>query len=179
MTTKPSPRKQASSNTLQLLQQSFKSLEALLQRIPADKWPLNPRNGGWSISEIVHHLVSVEVQGLQKLKDIVAGRQESALIDPANRPDPTRLRDPEPKYKAIPEYEPTTGIPPKYLLDALRRARKETIAYAQKVGLQQLSNLGIDTPWLNALNGREFLECLAYHTERHRAQIDRAIGRAK
>ncbi|MGH7496872.1 MAG: DinB family protein [bacterium] len=175
MTAKPFSQKKPSSNTLLLLQQSFKSLEELLKRISMEKWPVKPRDGGWSISEVVHHLVSVEVQGLQKLKDIVEGRQESAVVDSANRPEPARLQNPRPKYKTISEYEPTTGIPAKYLLDGLRRARSETIAYAQKVGRQQLSKIGIHTPWLNAVNGKEFLECLAYHTERHTAQIARVI----
>jgi hypothetical protein len=171
MTEKNSSQAKPSSNALQLLKQSLNRLVAQLDAIPVEQWQIKPHGGGWSVGEIVHHLVLVEVQELQELKDVVEGRQESMVVNSATKPDLAHLRNPSPKHHTIAAFEPTAGIPAKYLLDGLRRARKETIAYAQKVGKDRLSRIGMNAPWVKGVNGGEFLECLGYHMERHTEQI--------
>ncbi len=99
------------------------------------------------------------------------GRQESIVIDMANRPDLSQIQFSKPKLKSPDKFKPTTGIPEKYLLDGLHRGRRETIAYVQKSGLNQLSQISLDTPWIGVVNGGEFAECLAYHMFRHAQQI--------
>jgi len=163
------------------LTQSLKALEKVIAGLSPRVWSKKSRGDTWSVEEIVHHLVLVEVQGLQELKDVVTRKQEGAVFAGTKREtgdsgtDIARLRLPSPKLKTKSIYNPASGIPNNYLLDGLRRARRETIAYLQEIGLKRLKEVSIESPWGSILDGAEFLDCLSYHMERHIEQVSQII----
>ncbi len=163
-------------NSSDLLKQSLKNLEVLLQSIPSQKWSATPKIGLWSVAEIIHHLILVEVKGLHDLKDIVEGRQDSIAIDSTYSPNLDQIKHHQTKLKTIAAYQPSVGIPSEYLLDGMRRARRETIEFTQKVGAQRLGSFGIRTLWVGVVNGSEYIECLANHMTRHMEQIKQAAA---
>lgn len=167
-----------SADALTLLKKSIHELETQLEKIPAHYWQAKPlAQGKWSLAEIVHHLILVEVQGLQSLIEMANGSTVDAGGDARNRPNIEQFFSARRKLKTISAYEPTSGIPAKYLLEALRRARRETVASVQKIGGARLSQIAIDTHWLGPVTGIEYAICLAYHMRRHAEQIQRLISR--
>jgi hypothetical protein len=153
------------------LDESLKVLEKNLAGLAEKDWEKKPAPERWSVSEIVHHLILVEVQRLQWLKDLLAGRRESA--PPRTEPisDIASYRRKEQRVQAKDDMQPTTGIPPKVLLTGFRRGRAETLAFASEVDLAKLQEVWLLTKSFGALNGAEYLEFLAAHTERHADQI--------
>ena len=166
-----SDEKKLHQRLIRQLNQSLRVLEKQLAGIDEKKWELKPAGGGWSIAEIVHHVILVEVQRLQELKDLLAGRKHGAAPGAIERPDIAAIRRRERLVKTGPEFEPTSGIPPKVLMKALLRARKETLVFVESVDLAKLAEVWLSTKLLGALNGTEFLDFLAAHTERHATQI--------
>lgn len=163
------PKKQLSG----LLTKSLQAFEKQVLEIPAEKWNLKVNAESWSIEEIIHHLILVEVQRLQQLKDLLEGRRESA---PArvemHKPNFDEIRRRESHVKTREEMEPSPGIPAKVLLAGLRRARNETMGFVQAADLSQLERVWLNTISLGPLNGVEFIEFLAAHMERHAKQIE-------
>jgi hypothetical protein len=156
---------------LRRLDESLNVLEKSLAGLAEKDWEKKPAPERWSVAEIVHHLILVEVQRLQWLKDLLAGRRESAPPRAEPIPDIASYRRKEQRVQAKEDMQPTTGIPPKVLLTGFRRGRTETRTFASKVDLAKLQEVWLLTKSFGALNGVEYLEFLAAHTERHADQI--------
>lgn len=157
----------------ELLTSSLQSLEKQLLGFSPEMWSLRMKEGSWSVEEIVHHLILVEVQRLQQLKDLLKGRRESA---PARaemqKPNFEKIRRRESPVKTREEMEPSPGIPARVLLAGLRRARNETMSFVRAADLAQLEHVWLNTVSLGPLNGVEFMEFLAAHMQRHAKQIE-------
>lgn len=174
---KQTPLSHVKNRLSKALNDSMQALEKQLESISAEKWNLKPVSTSWSIAEIVHHLILVEVQRLQQLKDLLESRRESAPPrgEPGAPPAFDKVRSRENPVKTRPEMEPSTGIPAKVLLAGLKRARSETINFVQTADLTRLQDVWINTISLGALNGLEYIEFLAAHMERHANQIDEVL----
>lgn len=156
-----------------LLARSLQAIEKQVLDVPAKKWNLKVNAESWSIEEIIHHLILVEVQRLQQLKDLLEGRRESASARAEfQKPNFDQIRHRESPVKTREEMEPSPGIPAKILLAGLRRARNETMDFVQAADLTQLEHVWLNTISLGPLNGVEFIEFLAAHMERHAKQIE-------
>ncbi|MDZ7268329.1 MAG: DinB family protein [candidate division KSB1 bacterium] len=154
------------------LEQSLVLVEKQTLNLPLSRWNLKHSIEAWSVAEIVHHLILVEVQRLQQLKDLLEGKRESAAARTDSAPpDFAGVRARMKPVKTTKDMEPTPEIPPKVLIAGLRRARSETIAFVRASDLQQLEKVWINTVSLGALNGVEFIEFLSAHMERHARQI--------
>jgi len=160
------------ANIIGKLEDSLTSLEQSLKRVSPDKWPAKPQPEAWSVGEVVHHLVLVEVQRLQQIKDILEGRAESAPARDGPAPRIETARSRKKKFKTGTKMEPTPGLPAKVLLGAIHRARKETLDFVQAADLDRLSQIWLNTISLGPLNGVEYFEFLAVHMERHVEQIE-------
>lgn len=156
---------------LRRLDESLEVLEKSLAGLAEKDWEKKPAPERWSAAAIVHHLILVEVQRLQWLKDLLAGRRESAPSRTATIPDIASYRRKEQRLQAKEDMQPTAGIPPKVLLTGFRRGRAETRAFASEVDLAKLQEMWLLTKSFGPLNGAEYLEFLAAHTERHADQI--------
>jgi DinB superfamily len=156
---------------LRRLDESLNVLEKSLAGLAEKDWEKKPAPERWSVAEIVHHLILVEVQRLQWLKDLSAGRRESAPPRTEPIPDIASYRHKEQRVQAKEDMQPATDIPPKVLLTGFRRGRTETRAFASEVDLAKLQEVWLLTKSFGPLNGAEYLEFLAAHTERHADQI--------
>lgn len=156
---------------LRRLDESLKVLEKSLAGLAEKDWEKKPAPDRWSAAEILHHLILVEVQRLQWLKDLLAGRHESAPPRPEPIPEIASYRRKEQRVQAKDDMQPTSGIQPKVLLAGFRRGRAETKVFASEVDLAKLQEVWLITKSFGPLNGAEYLEFLAAHTERHADQI--------
>jgi hypothetical protein len=162
---------QQRQHILRRLDESLNVLEKSLAGLADKDWEKKPAPERWAVAEIVHHLILVEVQRLQWLKDLLAGRRESAPPRTEPIPDIASYRRKEQRVQAKEDMQPTTGIPPKVLLAGFRRGRAETRAFASEVDLAKLQEAWLITKSFGPLNGAEYLEFLAAHTERHADQV--------
>jgi hypothetical protein len=80
------------------------SLEAALAEVPADRAPLRPTGGEWSVQEIADHLLETYRPGVDELRCLLAGRR------PPGEPIPASLQSKAPLLRPWP-----------WLLDELRR----------------------------------------------------------
>jgi hypothetical protein len=167
----PESTKKRRENILHRLDESLAVLEKSVAGLAENDWHKKPAPDRWSVGEIVHHLVLVEVQRLQYLKELLGGRRESAAPRTEPIPEIASYRRKEQRVQTKADMEPTPGIPPKVLLTGFRRGRAEMRAFASTVDLAKLQNVWLLTKSLGALNGAEYLEFLAAHTERHADQI--------
>lgn len=156
---------------LRRLDESLAVLEKSLAGLPEKSWHTKPAPERWSIGEIVHHLVLVEVQRLQMMKEMLAGRRESAPPRTEAIADIASYRHKTQRVQTIEMMQPTPDLPAKTLLLSFRRGRTETRAFASSIDLKQLQNIWLVTKSFGPLNGAEYLEFLAAHTERHADQI--------
>ncbi|MDZ7361931.1 MAG: DinB family protein [candidate division KSB1 bacterium] len=166
----PSSTKQR-AHILRRLDESLKVLEKSLAGLAEKDWRKKPAPERWSAGEIVHHLVLVEVQRLQMLKELLDGRRKSAPPRAEPIADIASYRYKEQRVPAKEEMQPTPGLSPKILLASFRRGRAETKAFASAADLDKLQNVWLMTKSFGPLNGAEYLEFLAAHTERHADQI--------
>jgi hypothetical protein len=162
---------QRRQHILRRLDESLEVLEKSLAGLAEKDWQEKPAPDSWSVGEILHHLILVEVQRLQWLKDLLAGRRESAPPRTEPIPDISSYRRKEQRVQAKEDMQPTAGIPSKVLLAGFRRGRAEAKAFAGAVDLEKLQQVWLPTKTFGALNGAEYLEFLAAHTERHANQI--------
>jgi len=166
------------THLVQALQQSLERVEKLILNLTPQQWNLKRSFEAWSVAEIVHHLILVEVQRLQQLKELLEGKRESAVARlEGGRPDFSGVRAGLNPVKARKEMEPTSGIPSKVLIAGLRRARTETIEFLLAADLGRLEEVWINTVSLGAINGIDFIEFLSAHTERHAKQIEETLGK--
>lgn len=161
---------------VQALQQSLEVIEITILNLTPPQWNLKRFFDAWSVAEIVHHLILVEVQRLQQLKELLEGKRENAVARlEGGRLDFSGVRAGLNPVKTKKEMEPTPGIPSKVLIAGLRRARTETIAFLRAVDLVRLKEVWVNTVSLGAINGVEVIEFLAAHTERHAKQIEETL----
>jgi len=157
----------------QRLDESMSFLEKTLASIPEKNWEHQPAPGRWSVGEVVHHLILVEVQRLESIKSMLAGKKESQPPREGPAPDIAAARHSPNKNQAPPEMQPKAGLPIKVLRAALRRARAETKAFVQSVDLQKAGAVWLKTASLGIVNAAEYLEFISAHMERHADQIVR------
>jgi len=158
-------------NILQRLDASLKVLEKSLAGLAMEDWNKKPAPDRWAVGEIVHHLILVEVQRLQMIKELLDGRRESAPPRVEPIADIASYRRQEQLMQAREEMQPTPDLPPKFLLTGFQRGRADTRAFASTTDLAKLQQVWLMTKTFGALNGAEYLEFLAAHTERHADQI--------
>jgi uncharacterized damage-inducible protein DinB len=161
---------------LQRLEESMSFLDSTLAKISDDAWTVKPSPSQWSIGEIMHHLILVEVQRLELIKAMLAGKKESLPPRDTPAPDIAAARASPNKNQAPPEMQPKAGLPIKVLRAALRRARAETKAFVESVDLQKAGGLWLRTASLGVVNAAEYLEFLSAHMERHTDQIVRVAA---
>jgi len=165
--------KKQRQHILQRLDESLQTLEKSLAGLPENKWNNKAAPEQWSVSEIVHHLILVEVQRLQMMKEMLDDRRESAPPRTEPLPDIASYRRREQRAQTSEAMQPTPNLPAKFLLNSFRRSRAETHAFASAADLTELQTVWLITKSFGPLNGAEYLEFLSAHTERHADQIQK------
>ena len=136
------------------------ALDALLAGLPLADWRWRPADGGWSILEVVGHLVAEEV-------DDFRARARLTVEDPG-RDWPTF--DPE---KAVKEGRFQERDPAERLAE-LRREREKSLAWLRTVANASWDNVHAH-PKYPAITGGDLLASWAAHDARHLQQIAKRL----
>ena len=139
-----------------------------------------PATGGWSIAEVLEHLIVSADSYLEMLRPVV-GRKDGARVDGSGTWKPTimggmlaaSLRS-ERKLPAPRMYKPGPNPRPRVLEEFLRR-QEEVGRLIAEAGDMDWRRVRLRSPVLNWLrmNLGDALTVLVVHAQRHAAQIER------
>lgn len=132
----------------------------------------------WSAAQIVEHLCWAEQSGLHKMSVAIDAHRRGAPV--WAEPNPNRDRSIEaivaetwqPREQAPPVAEPTWGGPLSYWSDALAACQPLVGRVAARVRADELDEVVYPHYLSGPLTLRQRLGFLAFHIERHAAQVD-------
>jgi len=159
-----------------------RSRDALLDRcagIAHAAWSAAPAGGGWSPEQVLEHLVIVERRSLGLLEKMLT---EPAEPDWAERSAPQEAVLPATAVPSVKVAAPAPLLPQggrsrEDLVSDFQAARGALIAFARRPG-QALKEHTRNHPVVGCVNGLQWLHLAAFHTDRHRAQIENAQSAA-
>ena len=163
------------------LKRTRTALLAAVACVPAETAGLRSEPEGWSVAEIVEHLLIVE-NGIGRLLGKL-GKQADALGPETSRTsllaslDCYGLRTPERRMRAPGPISPTGTVPLADGLGGLAETRRKLFELLQRVSGHALGELGAPHPLIGRLTFYEWLLFLAQHEERHTIQIRETAGR--
>jgi DinB superfamily len=159
---------------IRLLEESHASLESVLTGIEDEFCARKPTTGGWSITEIVEHLVIIE-ERIPRFLQRKLPEQELALQSANARVHDSKLVErviSMGKAQAPESTKPTGRYRScRQALDAFGAARQRTLAYIRSVPPELRGRL-LPHPMLGPIDGSQWLLFLAAHTQRHTQQIN-------
>ena len=162
------------------LERSRDAFLAAIAAVPAGAWSQQPAAGRWSAGECAEHVIKIE-RGMRKFLPTVlavtppdpsrqgalAGRDAviaASLRDRGRqRPAPDNVR-PEGRYRAS-----------DHAAADFAEARAAVIEFARTTGAD-LRGIFVPHPALRELDGYQWLLFVAYHTDRHTAQLEELRG---
>jgi DinB superfamily len=157
--------------TLNLLRTVRERFVAAIAAVPDSRWQEAPREGVWSVAEVVTHVTQVE-RAINKNANRIL-REPPALIPFLRRLHP-------PVWLAasrVVRIKTTIPIKPEFLGDkakllaSLTAARQLTADFLESNRDRDLSVYRAPHPIFGNLNLYEWHDFIAYHEERHRKQI--------
>ena len=169
------------SEVRQLVESVERSREALLEqasRFSSAQAAFRPADGEWSIAEILEHLFLAEMSGVTKIWAAVeqwkAGhRWNGALPNRGKTIEEVVAATWKPREAAPPIATPHIGGPLASWVSSLRSLRavlQDLAVELEDVGLAEV----VFPHYLSGpLDGRQRLEFLRFHIDRHREQIER------
>jgi len=163
------------------LEKSRAALLTTAEQVPEAQFHARPSEEAWSVSEILHHLVLVENRIVDRVGPAIAGaRAQGAGPEPA---------DPTPHVRSLDHFQierviqpiqsrtiPEPGHERAELVAGLQESRKRLLSAMKSAEGIDLSGLTAPHPALGELNLYQWLIFVARHEERHRTQIERAVG---
>ena len=155
-------------------------IRGAVSTVPPEAMSRPPATGGWSISEVLEHLIVSADSYLEMLRPVV-GRKDGARVDGTAAWKPTimggllagSLRNPR-KLPAPTMYRPGPTPRPRVLEEFLRR-QEEVGRLITNTGDMDWRRIRLRSPvigWLR-MNLGDALTVLVVHAERHAAQIER------
>lgn len=153
---------------------AFRRIESLLDEIPAETASAGPPQGGWSIHEVVDHLLVSHRPSLEQLRALLAGRPPGDAV-------PAGLVSDDPFARS---WDVLLGE-----LKELHRDFEETLAGTSDdtpidgradivMVVKAAEPDGSDTvlEWVQGFDWKAFVTGLKIHTLEHVAQIERIRG---
>ncbi len=166
------------SEVIAELEASQREMTAMLATIPADRFDVRPTDGGWTITEVVEHLMLIET-GAGRLIGGMLKQLEGTTDTETDPIGPTmakyRVADPVMKLAAPDSVKPA-GVP---LAEALEKqaVSRERLISALKAGSgRALQTMTWQHPFMGALNGYQWALLAAQHQRRHLVQIAGTMG---
>ena len=161
-------------HVVRLLEDSRASLEHVLAGLPDEFCSRKPTDSGWSITEVVEHLVIIEKRVPRLLQAKLPGQE--FVSDLSNAPE----RDNE-LIEQVVSYTTKINAPGitkptghyqscRQALNDFDAARQYTLDYAISAPPYLRGRL-LPHPLLGAIDGCQWLLALAAHTQRHVKQI--------
>ena len=155
-------------------------IRAAVSTVPPEAMRRPPATGGWSIAEVLEHLIVSADSYLEMLRPVVA-RKDGARVEGTAVWKPTimggllasSLRN-ERKLPAPAIYKPGPNPRPEVLAEFLRR-QEEVGRLIADAGDMDWRRVRLRSPVLNWLrmNLGDALTVLVVHAQRHAAQIER------
>lgn len=136
------------------------ALDAMLSHLPAEDWRWRPASGGWSIVEVVGHLVAEEVDDFRT-------RLRHLLEDPSRAWAPL---DPEAAVRAG-DFQ---RLDPAATLARLRHERAISVAWLRTLAAAPWDNAR-PTPHHGPLHAGDLLASWAAHDARHLEQLAKRL----
>jgi DinB superfamily len=162
-------------SVIRLLEESRAGLERVLTGVEDDFCSRKPAAGGWSITEIMEHLVIMEERIPRFLQQKLPEQEPSSrTADPRAKDAKLLKRVASSTNRAnAPESAKPTGRyhSCRQALDDFGAARQRTLAYVRSAP-PYLRNHLLPHPMLGPLDGSQWLLFLAAHTQRHIKQIE-------
>lgn len=160
------------------LEASQQEMTMLLAAIPADRFDVRPVDGGWTIAEIVEHLMLIETGAGRLIGGMLKQLEGTtdAETDPIG-PTMARFRVAEPVTKlAAPPMVTPTGVSLGEALEKQGASRERLIAALKAGSGRALHTMTWQHPFLGALNGYQWALLAAQHQRRHLKQIAGVMG---
>lgn len=173
----PTPSERAAA-TRELEQSRDELLQTCAALTPSD-WTRTDGAGRWTVAGIVEHLGIVERRVHTAIEAMLAAPAEPDWAEgtagqddriPAAATVTTPIVAPE-------VLHPHSGQPSEQLLAEFKAARAANLELSQRPGLPLKEHTRVH-PVLGRLHGLQWLRITAYHTRRHRAQIERCLRQA-
>jgi len=159
------------SRTLNLLRSIREKFVSAITAVPDSRWQEAPREGAWSVAEVVTHVTQVE-RAINKNAKRILGEPPASVSFPKRFHLPVRFA----AYRLV-RIKTTIPIKPQFLGDkdkllaSLSHARQLTADFLESNRGRDLSIYRAPHPALGSLNLYEWHDFIAYHEERHRKQI--------
>lgn len=154
---------------------TFEELDTLVAGVPAEVAARRPEAGGWSVQEVVDHLVVSHRRALQELRSLLAGRP------PENDPIPASLQSDAPL--ARPWYELREDLERTHaaFLAAVTGAGDDapTTARAPVVMVVKCATPGGGTEpvqWVQSFDWKAYAILVRGHSLEHRNQVRRILA---
>jgi hypothetical protein len=142
------------------------------------QWNFKPASGGWSIAEILEHLVLVENAFVNAVGPQLSKNSPTELARGRRLPDALLVdsvgRDRSKRHKAPVPVSPTGRWSRTETLERLVAGRAETTEFLSSN--PELRHRAVKHPGLGLLDGFQWVLFLAAHTERHMRQIFEVKG---
>jgi hypothetical protein len=159
------------------LERSRDAFLAALAAVPAERWTRQPAGGGWSGGECAEHVIKIE-RGMRRF---LPGTIATAPADPSRRGAlaardaalAASLRDRTRALEAPETVRPTGGryATAEAAAADFAEARAAVLDFARTTEAD-LRAVFVPHPALRELDGYQWLLFIAYHTDRHAAQLD-------
>ena len=176
---------------LEAVAEAYRAAEARLVRladtVPADRWPVRPAPGRWSVSECVDHLNRTSEAFVPAIRAVISGaasrrgempgrfrRDPVGWLLSVIMPPPVRIV----RSRTTADFEPVSTAPPPELVrrfNELQRAQLECVARADGLPLDQLWVASPFNPRLR-YNLYSCLVILPRHQHRHLWQAEQAAA---
>jgi uncharacterized protein (TIGR03083 family) len=154
-------------NTVPLFPEERAALLDLLTSLDDGAWSVETSCPGWSLKDIVAHLLADDLGRLSGGRDVHTGAGadsfESGLLDFINRQNEAWV-------------SAARRLSPRVLVDLLKWSGRETQAYFESLDPDEASNLGVS--WAGESRSTNWFDLAREFTERwlHQAQIREAAG---
>lgn len=163
------------------LDRTRESLLAVLAHTPADAAAQRPCADGWSIAEIVEHLLIVEngigrlLGRLSRQAETLGPETSTASIIPSL--DRFALRDVRRRIESPAAVAPTGNVTIDEAVTGLAESRRRIVELVHRVSGRALGELAAPHPVFGSFTFYQWLLFLAQHEERHTLQIRETAGR--
>lgn len=138
-----------------------------------------PGEGGWSISDILHHL-SLSDEANVKLSSIMLKQAAEKNLPPDGSPEASVLRSLDglngrlnTRVKAPDRVAPRSHLPAAQSLARLNASRQKLLDVVEELSRYDLAQLSWPHPFLGDLNLYQWLIMAGKHESRHTRQIGR------
>lgn len=154
---------------------TFEELDALVAGVPAEVAARRPAAGGWSVREVVDHLVVTHRRALEELRSLLAGRE------PEGGPIPASLQSGAPLARPWQELREDLERTHSAFSAAVRGANDDTPTTARAPVVMVVRCATPDggsepVQWIQSFDWKAYAVLFRGHTLEHRNQIRRILA---